>query len=170
MSKDPSKKEDDLKQDTILDTWRAHMLEWATTPPTEQGKLTSARLTPIQPYALSVLRTNLNYWEQLSNARFLIPCPEDEKFNPRIHLPPDTQFDPRIHFVIDERLDCEFGMQLIDYLCAGSCAVGGSRAKVVLETTRDIGRPQTGLLGSLSGLFGGREQELEQPEEVPRFE
>ncbi|MFX0087783.1 MAG: hypothetical protein ACFFAU_19180 [Candidatus Hodarchaeota archaeon] len=156
--------------DTVLDTKRADMLEWATTPPTEQGKLTSARLTPIQPYALSVLRTNLNYWEQLSHVRFLIPKPDTEEFNPAVHIPEGQQFDPRIHWIIDETMDCEFGKQLIDYLLAGSCGVGANRAKIVMETTRDIGRPQTGIFGALGELFRQKDQELEQPEEVPKFE
>ena len=163
-------KEDDPKGDTILDTWRAYMLEWATTPPTEQGKLTSARLTPVQPYALSVLRTNLNYWEQLSNAKFLVPKKKNEEFDAKKHLPEDTPFDPRIHYVIDEKMDCEFGMQLIDYLLAGSCGVGANRAKMVMETTRDIGRPQTGMFGALGDLFRRKDEELEQPEEVPAYE
>lgn len=158
------------KGDTILDTYRAQMLEWATTPPTEQGKLTSARLTPIQPYALSVLRTNLNYWEQLSHAKFLVPHNENETFDPKKHIPKDTPFDPRIHYVIDETMDCEFGMQLIDYLCAGSCGVSANRAKIVMETTRDIGRPQTGMFGALGDLFRRKDEELDQPEEVPKFE
>lgn len=163
-------KDDPPKGDTVLDTTRAQMLEWATTPPTEQGKLTSARLTPIQPYALSVLRTNLNYWEQLSNARFLVPCKKDETFDPKKHISPHETFDPRIHYVIDETMDCEFGMQLIDYLCAGSCGVGANRAKIVMETTRDIGRPQTGMFGALGDLFRRKDEELDQPEEVPKFE
>lgn len=163
-------KEDSPKDDSILDTRRAEMLEWATTPPTEQGKLTSARLTAIQPYALSVLRTNLNYWEQLSNARFLMPKEKDEEFDPKKHLPEGIKFDPRIHYVIDETMDCEFGMQLIDYLCAGSCGIAGHRAKIVMETTRDIGRPQTSLLGNLGALMAGKDQEMDQPEEVPKYE
>lgn len=158
------------KGDTILDTRRAEMLEWATTPPTEQGKLTSARLTPVQPYALSVLRTNLNYWEQLSNATFLVKRKDSEDFDPKKHIPDGQEFDPRIHWVIKEDMDCEFGKQLIDYLLAGSCAVSANRAKIVMETTRDIGRPQTGMFGALGDLFRRKDEELDQPEEVPAFE
>ena len=61
------------------------------------------------------------------------------------------------------------GNQLIDNFLAGTAAIAGKRAELILETVRDIGRPQQNIFGQLAGLLG-REEELDTPEEVPTLE
>jgi len=162
-----SKKE---SSEPVLDSARAQMLRWATKPETEQEKLTSSRITPIQPYAFSCIRNILDYWEQLCNATFLKSKKKEETFDSKKHLPEGVKFNPRIHYHIDEEIDCEFGSEFVNDILSGSVGVGADRAKMVLETTRDIGRPQTGLFGGLGAMLFGKDQEMDQPEEIPAFE
>lgn len=139
-----------------LEQARADILKWASNPKEPLEILDFANLTPVQPYALSVMREVLNFWEQNCEISF-----KDSKGN-YIKRPHDAIIDPTV--------ECDFGNRLIDDICAASVAVGGKRAKLLVESVRDIGRPQTNLLGSLGALMSGKDQEMETPEEVPKYE
>lgn len=147
-----SEKEPESKE---LDKARAETLLWAIDPTTEIEKHSSAHLNPTQPFAFSIFREIMN-----ARARWATCTFDKDK---------GENFNPKKHYTITDTAECQSGKKIIDNLLAGTAAVKGRRAELVLETTKDIGRPQQNVFGQLAGMLG-KSQELEQPEEVPSYE
>jgi len=144
------KDEDKPKTDSALEIARAEMFYWASNPNTEKEYLSFARVNSAVPWATATFLRIMDRIEQLAQCKF-------------------DKEDPR-KYEIDETIKSTIAHKAVIDLMAGTTAVGGERAKLILETVRDMTRPQTGIFGALGDLFRKKDEELDQPEEVPKFE
>lgn len=77
--------------------------------------------------------------------------------------------DPRL-FELDPAVESPIAHTFIMKLFSGTAGVAGKRAEKLLETVKDMSRPSGGLGAWFGNLMGNKDQELEQIEEVPKFE
>lgn len=145
------------EQEKELDKGRAEVLRYYTSPLSEQDKHGAANLNNGQPVAMALFRTLMNRKASLSRIKFYDPRSLD-KDNP---LYQDTDFNPKYHFTYETR-ECQLGKPFMNNLLAGTMAVGGKRAKIVLETVKDIGRPQQNLFGQLGAMMGDKDEEYDE--------
>ena len=166
MSKDKKDKDDNW-----LERARANVLNWGHNATDWNQVLTHANLTINQRYAFAVFIDCLNGLEQLSKVKYYNPKdgvkdPRDNKGQTYFIEPSNEKFNPKIHWIIDERIESKFATNIIKNLCYTSVAISGKRSKLLIKEVCSIGR-QNSLFGSLGALMGGKEPELDQPEEVP---
>jgi len=138
--------QDNNSNGSALDQARANMLYWATKPRENIEINDFGHLMPEHPYAIAVLRECFDFWEQNANAKFRTKDKDGNEVlikNPKLAI-------------IDETIKCAFGTQMLNNLQSASAAVSGERAKMVLETVKDIGRPQ-GFLGNIMGAISKEE-------------
>jgi len=141
-----------------LDRARADALYWATVPKEERAKHAAAHLNAEQPCPFSLFRSIMNMRATAAKVKFKRPKDKDaDDFDLLLHFSDDRQFNPKLDRILAEDQVCAFGKTFTDNLLAGTMAVSGKRAEKVLETVKDIGRPQSGLFGALGSLFENKD-------------
>lgn len=128
-----------------LEKAKAGMFYWATRPRTETEHLSFSRVNKSVPWAVASFLKIMDRIEQLSQAKF-------DKKNPH-------------KFNTNEYIQSDMSHEMVRNLMNACVSVDAHRAKLIMETVKDMNRPQVDIMAGLGGVLG-KDEDTEKEEEL----